>query len=381
MKLLKLTACGLPLFSSELTINFFAQQRVDDKTRDTLYPLSPKHYLNCANAFIGINASGKTSVLKVIALALEILNSQPINHIETRDILGNTSEAVITTIFLSDVNELCKLETRISYDGVLYKIIAETLWVKPLRAASSKTGLTDFSKISPINTRSNNEAFLPDDVSIVIAYNRKVGQQIHMKSLLSLTNINILSVYNDISSEVIHFFDPSIETISFDVHNQKLPIHLKFEGKEEILLSNPFELNNFLSSGTIKGIVTFTFAIQTLQNGGYLIIDELENHFNKEITATLIRLFTDSSLNRNGGTLIFSTHYSELLDIFSRNDSIFITKNQDGITATNLAVLLKRNDIKKSEAYQSDIFEGTAPSYEVYMKLKNRIKNILSGEY
>lgn len=33
-------------------------------------------------------------------------------------------------------------------------------------------------------------------------------------------------------------------------------------------------------------------------------MDEIENHFNKEIVTTLVRFFMDSRLNRNGGTLI-----------------------------------------------------------------------------
>lgn len=49
--------------------------------------------MNSATGFIGINASGKTSVLKVILLALDIINNEPINHIETRDILGDAKRS------------------------------------------------------------------------------------------------------------------------------------------------------------------------------------------------------------------------------------------------------------------------------------------------
>ena len=102
-------------------------------------------------------------------------------------------------------------------------------------------------------------------------------------------------------------------------------------------------------------------------------MDEVENHFNKEIVTTLLRFFMDSKLNRNGGTLIFSTHYPELLDEYERNDGIFITRNRNGITAENLSKILKRNDIKKSDAYQSGFLEGTTPTYEAYMQLKKSI--------
>ena len=125
-----------------------------------------------------------------------------------------------------------------------------------------------------------------------------------------------------------------------------------------------------MSSGTIKGIVTFTMAREILREGGYLLVDEIENHFNKEIVSTLIRFFKDSQLNKKGGVLFFSTHSPELLDEYDRNDSIFITRNSNGITVENLCTIFKRNDIKKSEAYESGYFQGTTPSYKTYMRLK-----------
>ena len=38
-----------------------------------------------------------------------------------------------------------------------------------------------------------------------------------------------------------------------------------------------------------------------------------------------------------------------------------------------LCTILKRNDIKKSDAYQSGFLEGTTPIYEAYMRLKKSI--------
>ncbi|SFG82359.1 AAA family ATPase [Oribacterium sp. WCC10] len=84
------------------------------------------------------------------------------------------------------------------------------------------------------------------------------------------------------------------------------------------MLNNPVELNNYLSSGTVKGMVIFTLAQEVLKNGGYIVVDEIENHFNKEIVTTLMRFFMDMKVNKHGGTLIFSTHYPELLDEYDR---------------------------------------------------------------
>jgi len=81
----------------------------------------------------------------------------------------------------------------------------------------------------------------------------------------------------------------------------------------------------------------------------------------------------DSRLSKNGGTLFFTTHYPELLDEYDRNDGIYIIRNRNGITVENLSYILKRNDIKKSDVYQSGFLEGTTPAYEAYMHLKKNL--------
>ena len=113
--------------------------------------------------------------------------------------------------------------------------------------------------------------------------------------------------------------------------------------------------------------------MNTFKTGGYLVVDELENHFNHEIVSTIIRFYMDPKVNYTGATLVFSTHYPELLDEFERNDNIYIVRNRQGITVENLSTILKRNDIKKSDAYQSDFLEGTVPAYDAYMGLKKSL--------
>ena len=72
MKLLKLTAEGLPLFKDKLELTFFAKQRVGESDAMRLHYLFSNIYLNTSTAFIGINASGKTSILKVILLRIKV---------------------------------------------------------------------------------------------------------------------------------------------------------------------------------------------------------------------------------------------------------------------------------------------------------------------
>lgn len=378
MKILRITVNGLPLFKQELDLLFYTQQRVSEDDKEKLYKIEPNYYLHTACAFIGINASGKTSVLKVINLALNILRNEPINHVESRNILGGCENASFKICFFDNKRNICCLETvvkskKAKAGGYVYSIVEEKLWEKPVSSVKSKKYLTDFTAISPIAVRNTEEAYLPDDVSFIIAHNKKANDKIDVFSLLSYTNNNILPFTEDIPLEVIAFLDPTIEKLYFEKVEDKASIHLKFKDEEEIILNNAVELEQYLSSGTIKGIITFSMVKEVLASGGYILVDELENHFNKEIVVTLMRFFMDSSLNKNGSTLIFTTHYSELLDEYDRNDAIYIVRNRNGITAENLSYILKRNDIKKSDAYQSGFLEGTTPAYEAYLRLKKNL--------
>lgn len=377
MKILRITAQGLPLFKEDLDICFYAQQRVSEDDKNNLYNMIENYYLHSACAFIGINASGKTSVLKVVNLALSIIKNEPINHAETKSILGGAKKATICTYFYDKHKHVCCLETEItakkSKTGeYIYSIISERLWEKPIGSVRSKKYLTDFAGMKPTAIRNQDEIYLPDDVSFIIAHNKKVNDTVEVFSLLSYTNINVLPFTEDIPLEVIAFLDPTIEKLCFEQVEGKTFIHLKFKN-EEVILNNAVDLEQYLSSGTIKGIITFSMVKEVLQSGGYLLVDEIENHFNKEIVTTLVRFFMDSRFNQNGGILIFTTHYPELLDEYDRNDGIYIVRNCNGITVENLSYILTRNDIKRSYAYQSGFLEGTTPTYEAYIRLKESL--------
>ena len=373
MKILRITVNGLPLFKQELDLLFYTQQRVSEDDKEKLYKIEPHYYLHTACAFIGINASGKTSVLKVINLALNILRNEPINHVESRNILGGCENASFKICFFDNKRNICCLETVVKSKKAKAGGYVYSIWEKPISSVKSKKYLTDFTAISPIAVRNTEEAYLPDDVSFIIAHNKKTNDRIDVFSLLSYTNINVLPFTDDIPLEVITFLDPTIERLCFEKIEDKALIHLKFKGEEELILNNAVELEQYLSSGTIKGIITFSMVKEVLTSGGYLLIDEIENHFNKKIVVTLMRFFMDSGLNKNGRTLIYTTHYSELLDEYDRNDAIYIVRNRNGMTAENLSYILKRNDIKKSDAYQSGFLEGTTPAYEAYLRLKKNL--------
>lgn len=382
MKLVKIQVSGLPHFKENLEIDFFAQQRVQPENNDGLYQLFSNIYVNNSISFIGINASGKTTILRVIAFVINLLNNKPINTIETKEILEdiNDEQTVTFTMFFYHSGLLNKLKTVIKKtinpidENTRYIIESENLWSQNSTKIKTKKGMFDFQGI-PAVKRNQDEEYLMDDVSIIIAFNKKHKSNVFLCDMSKWTNFNMLNLLGKFPKELLLFLDPSIEYLKCAIDEKDVDIRLKFKGKEEILMNNPMVLDKYLSSGTIKGISVFMNAFFAFEDGGYLIVDEVENHFNREIVSTLIRFFRDSKVNKNGAVIIFSTHYSELLDEFERNDNIFIVRNRKGISAENLSNILKRNDIKKSEAYQSDFLEGTVPTYEAYIALKKVLIN------
>lgn len=384
MILLKIVINGLPNFKDGLDIDFVAQQRVDDYDKERLCNVFSNIYVNKAISFVGINASGKTTILKAILFVMKMLNNESLNNIQSKTILDDlddNQQVTITTYFF-DGHDVNKLETSIGkevndVDGSEKLIIIdEKLWSKEETKIKTKKSLFDFTEVDLREIRDKNEQYLMDDVSIIVAENKKKKKPLFICDMLEWTDHNILNVLGRFPKELLTFLDPSIEYLECSLKEKKVNIRLKFYGKDEIIINNIRVLENYLSSGTIKGLGVFMSASFSFIEGGYLIIDEIENHFNREIVATLIRFFMDDKVNKNGATIIFSTHYSELLDEFDRNDSIYVVRNKEGIGVENLSNILKRNDIKKSDVYDSDYLGGTVPSYEAYMALKKVLSRV-----
>lgn len=374
MRLLRIEASGLFLFKDKVVIDFNAEQRVYPDNASMLYNAFGNTYTNNVISFVGVNASGKTTSLKLISFVMSLLNAESINSIQTKVILEKTKGVLLKIYFFDEKSKVCMLETEIVIDEneeieKRYIIQSEKLFTRTVRSITSKANLFDFSNdnITLIRDASNEFKFLKDDVSIAI-YFGKTGN-VQYIDFTQWTDFNVLNAFGNFPVELIQFLDPSIEYIKYT--HEKKEMFVKFKkDKDPIYVRGTENIRYYLSSGTIKGLNVFMLAWFMLMKGGYLLVDEIENHFNKEIVASLIRFFMDKKVNKQGATLLYSTHYVELLDELDRNDNIYVTTNDNGIKIQKLHNLLQRNDIKKSDVFQSGMIKGTAPSYENYLQLK-----------
>ena len=382
MRILRIEADGIFLFNGKIVIDFNAEQRVYPDNAAMLYNPFGSTYTNNVLSFVGVNASGKTTSLKLISFVMSLLNAEAINNIGAKVVLERSKKVTLKTYFYDENKGVCLLETVIGVtkeEGAAdrYTILHEELYIRKAGSITSKTNLFEFSDDNLFKSRDVSQEqfmFLKDDVSIVIALG-KTGN-VFFRDLTEWTDFNILNSFGNFPIELIQFLDPSIEYIRFNPNETELIVKFK-KDKEPIAMRGIQNISHYLSSGTIKGLNVFMQAWMVLIKGGYFIIDEIENHFNKEIVATLIRFFMDKKVNKNGATLVYSTHYVELLDELDRNDGIYVIRNNGGVSIQKLHHILKRNDIKKSDVFQSGMLEGTTPSYEASMRLK---KVLISGK-
>lgn len=391
MKILRIIGKNLIGFTDgSIDINFTATDRVVNDT--ALLKINDKVYKQNIVAMIGINASGKTKTLNVIEYILNILlNGYRLNY--TKIIPYGIVDGSAFIVYFTAEEQLYKWEFTLKVDEInnvrFWKYDTEVLQARKLSSIKTKKTIYEFPEITldsnkylARNQLSNNiKDMMPDDSSITIRFSKK--NKARLISVIQSTNVNILLPFGEIPQEILNILDDSIEYIKCEDKDDAINCELKFRNNKNIYrLRNFAEVNNLLSSGTIKGNEVFFAAMLTLINGGYFIIDEIENHFHKELVKLLISLFKSNNTNPNGATIIFSTHYVEILDIVDRKDDIYLTIKDDDnyINIKKYSDYIKRNDLKKSELLLSGIVKGTAPKYESIKKFKDLLwRNLLKN--
>ena len=126
----------IPLFKEKLDLSFYAQQRVEEE-RGIFISFIFKYLSEFCKWIHWYKCIRKNFCIKGDFACFRNHNNEPINHIETKDILGDAKEVKLNTYFYSrNMNEICRLETIITShksksEGVRYQYsLSETIWIK-----------------------------------------------------------------------------------------------------------------------------------------------------------------------------------------------------------------------------------------------------------
>ncbi|MCD7892490.1 MAG: ATP-binding protein [Erysipelotrichaceae bacterium] len=372
MKLLGLKAYHYKNCVDGITLTFLPlfRKSEEDKTYE-LNKIDEELYIFSTTSIVGKNASGKTSILNLLKDVYSILGSFQLKD-EVISIDGTKLEITFyenkkVYIYETELNRQLNLGNNLSFTKESLKVMNYS--------KTKKNAIFNDKNYKKLNI---NKA-LPDDISILfyILKNRN-NYAYYFDDLISKENVyhDVYALYQNghlnkaYWKYILQLFDEHIQDLQ-EVRNDVYALTTNNETQE----LSAKELFHMLSSGTTKGIILYTSAIQALKEGKTFIIDEIENHFHKTLVENLIVLFKDKSVNKKGANLVFSTHYCELLDMFNRNDNIWISKYENQIILSNMYRDYNvRNDLLKSKKFYEDNF-GTAVSYELLMNLKRTLMN------
>ena len=161
-------------------------------------------------------------------------------------------------------------------------------------------------------------------------------------------------------------FDPSIigfhvEVLNGDDEDRK---HVKIDAIHRMIdggtATIPLEEE---SDGTLKMFALYPALQETLENGGVLLVDELNARLHPLLVRSFLITFLNPAINTKNAQLIFTTHDSwQLSNHLLRRDEIWFTeKDKQGVsTLYSLADFVDTDGIKirKDESYEKNYLLG-----------------------
>lgn len=371
MKLLHVIANNFKNCNDSFEIDFVSKSKktAEDKEYELQEIANDLHVYNTM-AFIGKNASGKTTAVELLDACYSILSDF---RLDGKSYSYKNVELLID--FYHD-GFIYRYETILkNADSLASKAIFMKQRLRKKKYYKSKTKAL-YNDEDFVDVEITGE--LPEDTSILFfVLKKKETRAIYFDSFgngadtyrLIFATLKDYHIRPALLAKVISIFDENIHDLQMlDDHNFKLSFC------SEIKTVSDKELIYMLSSGTTKGMLLYILMIASLQQGFDLIIDEIENHFHKTLVENMISLYKDKTVNRRNATLIFTTHYCELLDLFNRQDNIYIAKSNDKVYLTNMYEGFNiRPELLKSRQFYNNVFQ-TAVNYDELMQLKKELK-------
>lgn len=387
LELLKVKASGFKLLEDNFELDFTTRTRVYQKDKLSEIEEIDKGLNTFRSiAFVGGNSSGKSTALSLVLKTLLFLQTGRWEFIP-REFKKDSI----------DLNIVFYLEGFLyNYSCTFNKIEIDKLSIANIYSPITNEKLTklEYNKargivnLDLLNTNGVDESeILKSSLLDTSAIAKITGDKISVDEFSNNNIVNfdgnivrntffasLNSCDKELVSSIIKLLDESIEYIICD--NSDL-VKFKRINEKEIIISK-LELLSILSSGTFRGVELYVRSINALKYGKVFIVDEIENCFHKNLVKNLLFIFNSKNINSKGAKLIFSTHYTEILDSLSRRDNIFITHKENGyVNVKNLySDYDVRTELSKSNQFDNNVF-NTSFNYEQLLNVKELIINDL----
>ena len=387
LELLKVKASGFKLLEDNFELDFTTRTRVYQKDKlNEIEEIDKGLNTFRSIAFVGGNSSGKSTALSLVLKTLLFLQTGRWEFIPREFKKDSIDLNIVFYLEGFLYNYSCtfnKIEIdKLSIANIYSPITNEKLIKREYNTARGIVNL-DLLNTNGVDESEILKSSLLDTSAIAKITGDKISVDEFSNNNIFNFDGNIVrntffsslnSCDKELVSSIIKLLDESIEYIICD--NSDL-VKFKRINEKEIIISK-LELLSILSSGTFRGVELYVRSINALKYGKVFIVDEIENCFHKNLVKNLLFIFNSKNINSKGAKLIFSTHYTEILDSLSRRDNIFITHKENGyVNVKNLySDYDVRTELSKSNQFDNNVF-NTSFNYEQLLNVKELIINDL----
>lgn len=358
-----------------------------------------------SSVIYGPNAAGKTSVicaldfLKHLVLQGNLRNSKdpytgnPVLH--NLNLIPNFMGEGNPTIklFISFLHNEVLFDYAVSFSvgdfmqvGVPRRVVEESLWVNEKRVFLRQGFSLEIGNLSSLKDFFPQEVFDEPEKSEKIAINSLIDEELFLSNGFKSIYGKILypMIFNffyeklntfcntqnmrltppmdkgmladDVITNAAHIFGSDANDLGFYKENDDSePVMVsKINGKNVYSLA-------IESLGTIRFTTIFPAIVKALQNGGTLVVDELDNSLHPMAVMSIINLFHNDDINKNGAQLIFNSQNPLYLNnnLFRRDEIKFVdrTSNEKGSVLYSLSDFGTRGtSARKGKDYMENYF-------------------------
>ena len=337
---------------NKIELSFEADTGIKDRGNEGVSLIGGKRVLNAA-AFFGANSSGKSNVFNAVdMMRLMVVYSVKLNDNERLPYdpyLLSDRESSPTRFEMEFLDGADKYRYGFSYTA--QRIEEEWLEAKRPRR-SPKMLLQRQQDVIHCDEDNYKDGNIVKNSGVTLNKNRL---------FLSLA----AQVGGEVSKRVIEWFRTSVNVIS-GLRDSDVSMYTKENANGQAVGTVDFDIEEQESDGTKKLFNLAGPIIDTLKNGKVLFIDELDSQMHPLLSQKIVELFNDSSTNRYGAQLMFTTHDTNMLTskLLRRDQVMFVEKKADK-HATNVRRMMSIT-----------MRNGTKPRTD-----SNYEKNYLSGKY
>ncbi len=363
MKLLQISVPkGYRMLEKGFSVNLLTKTRVSGGPNPELIELEPGLPYPIETIFLGKNSSGKSTVMDLFGLTLSFLflGRLPIRVDEIPE------EAFSLSVLFYEKGFVYQYRGTFSFRGnperqyplILEESLEKTTWKKHYKKDLSNLGFARVSSFLPnIGGDTSNLAKMFADEPRLFYADFKEAPRL-LPSLMG----QIEDLYGlEALDALLHLFDDSIASIR-PAYEQGKMIGYAFQRAGSCPVVMDYSaLARILSQGTLRGILLFGMSMVAFRLGGQVLVDEIERHFNRNLVEDLMGLYAHPEVNRAHATIIYTTHYAELLDHGERCDNVNVLHREGNlITLKNLNDYGIRTDLLKSNQFNQNAFDTLA---------------------